>query len=89
MTVELPFEYATQVTVKATGQVATVTDYLINGNTEVKIAFWDKGQRKQEWVREYEIERAAEVKVAGTCGFKGTENNSPETPTPPTDKNGQ
>lgn len=69
MKVDTLFDMEQNVEIKATAQVGLVSAILINKNTEYQVVFWDKGVRRQEWVREVELKP---VESKPELGFKST-----------------
>ena len=69
MQIETLYELEQDVEIKATGQVGLISAVLFNRNTEYQLVFWDKGVRRQEWVREAEVKP---VEAKPECGFKST-----------------
>jgi len=68
MIITTAYELEQEVVIKATGQVGLVSAILYNRNLEYQLVFWDKGVRRQEWVREAEVGEVPAPKPE--CGFK-------------------
>lgn len=68
MTITTAYDLEQEVAIKATGQVGLVSAILYNRNLEYQLVFWDKGVRKQEWLREAEIGLVPDPKPE--VGFK-------------------
>jgi len=72
MTIKTKFDLEQDVSIKSTGQVASVAAILVNKNTEYQVVFWEKGTRRLEWVREFELDKPKESPPE--CGFKPPQN---------------